>query len=275
MMNDVLKESLSAVAVDEQGVPTIEFARVIKVLKKRLAFLNDELQIRAFLAEIECGIAVDGAGERVPAGWHMSIVDSCVFGRYGWRVALRQAEGSIFADGVVTYKTLSELYTNLAWQNAATDGDVFPLNCLVVRLSAVPQQALLQLLELGEFAVLLSRFCCLVIVSPFSLQATRDVLEGVGVHTMIRVVMGRRGCFEALPAGHKVLSAQHMQDSPEWVLTTAERRVLQQTLRGISVNQQAQLNHVSQKTIYSQRSRALLKLRARDVVSLLLKFVHR
>ncbi|WP_017891215.1 hypothetical protein [Serratia sp. S4] len=147
---------------------------------------------------------------------------------------------------------------------------------LVLRLPMLAQEALSALLQLGDLPV--ARYERVVVMSNVAPDVVRRVLTLVGMNGSVRIMDAR--CTLAT-LNRTVISTMGEIDGsdevfycePSNLLSQQERYVLGKTLREISIYTQARQAHVSAKTIYSQRARALLKLGVPDILSLLRQFV--
>ncbi|AVJ17512.1 hypothetical protein CLM71_10345 [Serratia sp. MYb239] len=152
---------------------------------------------------------------------------------------------------------------------------------LIVHLPPFPPAALLLLLQLGGGKACLAHYHQLIVCSPFSSDVTRTALMGTGIPGIVRITPGRQpltALYRAavMPSPETFFSrswqAERLPLLPDGRLTPTELRVLQQSLREVSVHWQAKLNYVSTKTIYTHRRKALAKFGCRGVTDLLNMF---
>ncbi|QDL35667.1 helix-turn-helix transcriptional regulator [Serratia liquefaciens] len=152
---------------------------------------------------------------------------------------------------------------------------------LIVHLPPFPLAALLLLLQLGEGKACLVHYHQLIVCSPFSSDVTHTALMRAGIPGNVRITSGRQPltalCRTAMiPSRETFFSREWKAERPPLLpdgrLTATELRVLQQSLRDVSVHWQAKLNYVSTKTIYIHRRNALAKFGCRRVMDLLKMF---
>lgn len=199
------------------------------------------------------------------------IVEPCPFGQLGWMAALSARVTNKVQECFFITGSLKPFY----FFCRAEDGIVSPPHRTVMRLSSDPQRALLQLLSLGELSSI-TQYEKLIILSPFRQDIVLDILACLGINGFVSMIVGKQSVdtlrclvLEAITAQRYTDNAIDIPHRP--TLTKNERRVLQQTLREMTVYQQAKNNHRCTKTIYTHRRNALIKLQQRDVMALLRK----
>lgn len=215
----------------------------------------------------------------VAADWHITLVDACCYGRAGLEAALREHPRLSAVQGFMVADSLVGLLAPVLPCLGAGE-PVARLRCLVVRLPVLPQAALCMLLQLEALSC--SRYQRIVVLSPMDPYAVRHVLLCAGLRCAVRIVDARQAvsvlCQVIMPpteAGRfppKEWPGEVLPYPPARVLTRGERRAVGETLREVPIYTQARRAHVSAKTIYSQRSSALLKLQAQDILTLLRRF---
>lgn len=198
----------------------------------------------------------------------VTVVDACSYGRLGLATALHAPEKGCH---VVAVDTLA----------ACPPPDVSIPSCLVLRLSMTAQSTLSALLQLGESPLVL--YSHVVVVTDVAPGAVCLVLISVGLRGRMTVVDGHHRLSDvcdavASPLRRRLRPLAHIQSVTQprglyTLLSAKERRVLERTIREVSVYTQARQLQVSAKTIYTQRASALRKLGVPDVPALLRQFV--
>ncbi len=210
------------------------------------------------------------SGGDVPpdARWQITVVDACCYGRAGMKAAL-QSDPCVAR--VVAREALAEMLSMLA----VCPGAATSPSGLVLRLPMRAQEALSVLLQLRELHM--ARYTRVVVMSNVAPDIVRRVLAHLGVNGEARVVDARCTlpvlCRTAISSiGEIDGSDEAFYCEPHNLLSHRERYVLGKTLREISIYNQARQAQLSAKTIYTHRARALLKLGAPDVLTLLRQF---
>ncbi|MER2966846.1 LuxR C-terminal-related transcriptional regulator [Serratia ureilytica] len=202
------------------------------------------------------------------ACWQVTIVDACYFGREGMKEAMHNHPAVV---RVVAKETLTEVLSMLV----AHPGMISPPSSLVLRLPKPAQEALQVLLQLGRCRM--ARFTRVVVVSNAALNIVRQALTHIEMCSSVRVIGPRCSLSmlyqTAIPTMSEIGNIDEvLYREPHNVLSQRERDVLSNTLHGMPIYMQARQARVSAKTIYSQRTRALLKLGVPDVLTLLRQF---
>ncbi|WP_139375512.1 hypothetical protein [Serratia marcescens] len=212
----------------------------------------------------------------------VSVIDPCPYGREGWHYVFQSTNGKNNPSDVFVAESILDLHANPIWLDCIHTRLSSP-HYLILRLPSHAQQAILMVLQLGEFTPALLHFQCLVVITPFSQNATRHILACSGIQRAVPIVIGRhplrdlrhyilllsRQTICSRPYPKKNLS----EEDDYLMLTSAERKVLRQTLSEIPMYRQVRLNNSLTKTIYSQRRSALLKFGVRSVLDLLRVFI--
>ncbi|WP_447878771.1 helix-turn-helix transcriptional regulator [Serratia fonticola] len=205
-------------------------------------------------------------GKNAPpgVGWQVTVVDACCYGRKGMKAALQRH------PCVVRVVTTEMLTGALSMQAVCSP------SALVLRLPMLAQEALSALLQLGDIPV--ARYARVVVMSNVAPDVVHRVLTPIGVNSSVWIVDARCTLSTLCRAVISTMgeidgSDEVLYCEPYNLLSQRERYVLGKTLREISIYTQARQAHVSAKTIYTQRARALLKLGAPDILGLLRQFV--
>lgn len=208
--------------------------------------------------------------------WQVTVVDNCSYGRLGLMMALRQHIPQRLAELVLVKSPLDGLLSPCLPQEAR-EPIVEPWRCLVLRLAGDVTAALVLLLKLGGLPV--AHYVRVVVVSPESLKViVRRLLLSAGLYSVVNIVSARLSppdlCQAILPVSDGNFVANREEESllpccPGRVLTWRERRALALTLQEVPIYEQARRAQVSMKTIYAQRTRALMKLEVQGVSALL------
>lgn len=215
-------------------------------------------------------------GEENISGWQVTLIDTCVYGREGLRAALYQyfpSPGHIDVTVVATPE-LPRIDTMTDEKTGATRP-----RCLVLRLPFSAREALHLLLQLDTLPA--GYYDRVVILSAVAPEKVRRVLISTGLTGQIClpddhlalsalcqvIAPVRRDCAGNIGCHSEVLLAQ-----PHRQFTPAERRVLSQTLQGVSAREQARQEGTRIKTIYTQQAGGLHKLKVRDIRTLLRQF---
>lgn len=211
-------------------------------------------------------------GKDAPPGarWQVTVVDACCYGRKGMRAALQ-------CHPCVARVVTTEMLTGVSSMLTVCSPSAVSLpSTLVLRLPMLAQEALSALLQLGDLPV--ARYARVVVMSNVAPDVVRRVLTPVGVNGSVRIVNARCTlptlCRTVISTMGEIDSSDEvLYCEPYNLLSQRERYVLGRTLREMSIYTQARQAHVSAKTIYTLRARALLKLGAPDILSLLRQFV--
>lgn len=207
--------------------------------------------------------------------WQVLVVDACSYGRSGLVMALQQQASHVLDGPVMEADTLA-----LSALPCSARGNVAaPLRCLVLRLPPAPQIALSLLLQLGEFSAM--RLTRIVVITSQAADAVRHVLVSAGLLCAVSIVGSHlspvalcRAILPEIDGRHDKVGVfgEFLPYCPGRILTRRERRALVQTMREIPVYTQARNAFVCTKTIYTQRSCALLKLGVQDFLTLVRHF---
>lgn len=206
----------------------------------------------------------------------IGVVDPCNFGRMGLMSALQQAP---WPPHVAGFASLKEALTI---KHVVGEG-ISNWDDLVVRLPPSPKEGLSLLLQLGELAFSLTPGLCLFVLSPLPAASVSRVLKSAGASSSTWVLDARLSVAAlqhalcptmALPDlwGNSIGVEEVSAPSPRDRLTRRERQTLWQSLQEIPIHLQARQRVMSQKTLYSQRARALSKLGASHLHGLLSEF---
>ena len=200
-------------------------------------------------------------------GWQVTLVDSCCYGREGLRAALEQYSPSS-GDGVTL--TLPHLVI-MPGEEGATKAQ----RCLTIRLPPVAREALHLLLQLALLPT--GYYARVVVISAIEPTVVRRVLFSVGLRCQVCFADDRLApealCrIVTLRQENEDYPEEALPSKPRYRLTPAEYRVLTWTLLGLSVREQAYQSCTMVKTIYTQRTAALRKLKVRDIRMLLRQF---
>jgi DNA-binding CsgD family transcriptional regulator len=230
------------------------------------------------------GLPTDAA-ERLdtPAGmhpaemrWQVTLVDGCCYGRIGLQAALQQHFSSSGNWSVMAIDSLERLFSDIPsyrMKGHPKRGESAQ-DLLVVRLPLVPQAALALLLQLEEVSV--ASYPRIVVLSHIEPDVVRRILYSVRPGSAVRIMDARLAASELCQLIMSSTEKSFNEISPykpALVFNRGERRALAQTLREISVHEQAHVRRVSTKTIYTHRSGALFKLGAKNVLALLRWFI--
>ncbi|WP_337040191.1 LuxR C-terminal-related transcriptional regulator [Serratia marcescens] len=222
-----------------------------------------------------------------PWCWDVTLVSPCAYTRKGWEMLFSEPAMPGTLSGVTIVDSVDALHIHASRFGHTSSCSL--ARSLIVHLPPFPSAALLLLLQLGSGKAGLAHYHQLIVCSPFSRDVTRTALMGVGIPGGGRITPGRQplaALFRAavgrpVPCGRDALARDFFSRSrkverlpllPDIRLTSTELRVLQQSLREVSVHWQAKLNFVSTKTIYTHRRNALAKFGCRSVMDLLKMF---
>ncbi|MEX3242012.1 hypothetical protein [Serratia quinivorans] len=214
----------------------------------------------------------------------ISLVDSCYYSRIALREVLLQCLSYSGNNVITDFEALAGTGSATNSDNTmAGDGSSLDDKCLVLNLPKNPQAALVLLLQLGEQSVINAHFERVVVLSPFAKKVVEHILICVGLRSIVHIICSRCSlpsiCESILSIrtpmwkNSKIDHGDRLIYKPAKIFTPSELRVLKETLQGISINAQARSHCVNHKTVYTQRSCALEKLRMSDVLTLLRFFV--
>lgn len=203
------------------------------------------------------------------------VVDTCHYGREGFRVALNKYFYNSDHIKVEIFETL-----DIPLQGRGT-GIIRPkieIRCLVLRLPENRTEALQMLLQLGSFPT--GYFSRVVIMSTVEPAIIRSFLLNVGMSTLVYFADSRMQpevlCKVVLPEQFNNMNVMRQYEilrcKPSLRFTSNERKVLLGRLQGISVKEQALVTGKNVKTIYTQQANAFRKLNVRDMHTLFKKF---
>lgn len=189
----------------------------------------------------------------------VSVVDRCAYARQGWEALLAGAGPlCVWAGpgaGVVGM-----------WPPAEH-------GCLVLSLATGVQTALAQLLALDNAHLVQAGYTRLVVVTPFAVEAVREVLRCCAIRVPVHIVRAQTPLSTlyrviVTPSGQ----GEQLRCTATQVLSPPERRALLCSVQAIPVHRQAQRQKRSAKTVYTQRDSGLRKLRAAGVSALFRRF---
>lgn len=203
-------------------------------------------------------------GDVIP-GLQVGVVDACACGRQGMAYAFSQVDK---VAGVCAVETLTALLPvgleQKQWRPSSLD-------VLVVRLPSEPQAALELLFYLGEQQLRRLEVRRLVLLSPFA-GGINVLLTGTGCPWPVRVVSSRLSveCLTGLVCDEpaRLTKVDELEEGALYVrecsvpgrLSWRECLVLRHSIQAVPLYMQECLRHRSRKTLYAQRSNALMKL---------------
>ncbi|EMF07325.1 hypothetical protein [Serratia marcescens] len=200
------------------------------------------------------------------------IVDGCSYGRMGLLNALRQASsGQVEAFAGVALREPQKIRAAEGKQSGNVDS-LHPGWILVLRLPKNPREALLLLLQLEGHQLECVGYRRLVVLSPFHAGTIRRFLACCGVQFAVRIVNARHSVAQLSRAVLQEREDEWLPWMPALILSVRERDVMRRTLQGIPIVQQALCRRLSPKTLYAQRSCALMKLGVSSIPALHLRF---
>ncbi|HHQ6627919.1 TPA: helix-turn-helix transcriptional regulator [Serratia fonticola] len=202
--------------------------------------------------------------------WSFVVVDVCDYGRQGLVFALKETMHVEGKKEVFAFPSL-DIALSLRWPVRSNR----IMQCLVVRLPPVDQEALLMLLQLSELVqrTVVEGFQ-IVVISPFDQVLTRRLMEVMGggeftvIDARLPISLLCREIFVEMMRESLIQDGLRVSS----ILSPNERKALFLSLQNRNVHQQARSRRISPKTIYTQRRSALRRLGVPNILSLLRLF---
>lgn len=209
----------------------------------------------------------------------ITVVDPCPYGRLGLQSLLTPPTTARGAAPVDAYERVERALAAMKENRGNPRGAPGPKRCLIVRLPRYPAQALQQLLQLDDEALVLAGVERLIVLSPFEVNnVVRHALVCCGIHLPLRIISVRSplALLQRIVWSEGTLlqagKDEGLPQMPALLLSPCERRVMSNTLLEIPIPQQAWQQRRKSKTLYAQRHNALLKFRASGLAALLRRF---